>query len=135
MSLQVKFWQSILNLNEAIFLTLKIGEYTTFSLNIFFTFYVVSPLIFKLEKATIYQIKANVMRIQQNLTVFGYLLQNPSYWFGSQSSFFWDTPYERSKERFKKAQKYQVIKYFLIIALRGGKRLKTVVLTQSMLQL
>ena len=51
----------------------------------------ISPLIFKLEKATIYQIKANVMRIQQNFTIFGYL--NSSYRFGSQSTFFWYTPY------------------------------------------
>ena len=53
----------------------------------------ISPLIFKLEKATIYQIKANVMRIQQNLTILLYLLQKASYSLGSQSTFIFITPY------------------------------------------
>ena len=54
--------------------TFKIGKTTFFNDKFFFTFYVVSPLIFKLEKATMYQIGSNVTRILQNLTVFGYLL-------------------------------------------------------------
>ena len=45
-------------------------EKTTFFTHYIFRFCLISPSIFGLEKATIHQIDANVMRIPQILTVF-----------------------------------------------------------------
>ena len=55
----------------------------------------ISLLIFKLEKYIIYQINANVMRIQQNLTVFGYRSTRVMSW--EASPLFYGTPLIRTR--------------------------------------
>ena len=53
----------------ALFLCIRIDNYTHFSIFIFFTFGPIPPSTFKLLKATIYQIKANVIRILQKFAI------------------------------------------------------------------
>ena len=63
------FRRVFLDLNEALFSCLRIAKYTHFVNVHFFTFGSISPSIVKLQKATIYQINANVIRIPQRLIV------------------------------------------------------------------
>ena len=91
-SLHVKFWLCILNLNEVVFLCLKIHKQTPFFNYHFFVFYITSPSILNIQAATIHQIGGNVIWILQNLAVFGYLLQSLSYRLGSQSTFLLPSP-------------------------------------------
>ena len=61
-----------------------------FTVSIFLRF--VLYLIFHLQKSTIHQTQANVMRVLQNLANFFQLLQTLSQSLGSQSTFFPPTP-------------------------------------------
>ena len=63
------FRRVFLDLNEALFSCLRIDKYTHFVNVHFFTSLSVSPSIFKLQKATVYQINANFIRIPQKLAV------------------------------------------------------------------
>ena len=63
------FRKLFLSLNEILFAQTKIDKYTHFGKINFFTLGSISPSILGLEKATIYQIKANVIRNPQDLTV------------------------------------------------------------------
>ena len=67
-----------LDSNEAQFSCLRIDKYTHFVNVHSFTFGSISPSIVKLQKATIYQINANVIRIWQKLTVLLQPLLYPS---------------------------------------------------------
>ena len=67
-----------LGLNEILSSHMKIDNLFILAQSFFFTFWFISPSIFKVEKATIYQINANVIRNPQKLTVLLQLLLNPS---------------------------------------------------------
>ena len=60
------FRKLFLSLNEILFTQTKIDKYTHFAKINFFTHGAISPSILGLEKATIYQINGNYMRILQN---------------------------------------------------------------------
>ena len=63
------FKRVFMDLNEALFSCLRIDKYTHLVNVHFLTFGSTSPSNVKLQKATIYQINANIIRIPQKLTV------------------------------------------------------------------